>query len=84
MNVSILQRLETAGFSAYIVGGRLRNMLLGLEEDPENPWDTDVTTNALPEQVKDVFSDCRVLETGIRHGTVTVLTPEPVEITTFR
>lgn len=79
-----LLQLEAAGFEAYIVGGRVRNSLLGLTEDPESPWDVDITTNARPTQVKAVFSDYPIIETGIKHGTVTVLTPEPVEITTFR
>ena len=80
----ILLHLESAGFEAYIVGGRIRNSLLGLTEDQKSPWDADIATSALPDQVKAVFSGYPVIETGIKHGTVTVLTPEPVEITTFR
>lgn len=81
---SILKKLEDAGFQSYIVGGRIRNTLLGLEEKPDSPWDTDITTDALPHEVEEVFRDFTVIETGIKHGTVTVLAPEPVEITTFR
>lgn len=63
-----LQRLHAAGFEAWIVGGCVRDFLLGLV-----PKDYDITTAALPEETKAVFQDCPVLETGIRHGTVTVL-----------
>lgn len=73
-------RLECAGFRAYLVGGCVRDMLRGVM-----PNDYDVTTAALPEQVKTVFKGERVIDTGIRHGTVTLLTESgPVEITTFR
>ena len=76
----ILERLEQAGFAAYVVGGCVRDSLLG-----KVPHDWDVCTSARPEQVQDCFRDFRVLETGIRHGTVTVLAgQEPYEITTFR
>ena len=62
----ILERLEQAGFAAYVVGGCVRDFLLG-----KVPHDWDVCTSARPEQVQDCFRDFRVLETGIRHGTVT-------------
>lgn len=76
----IILRLEDSGESAYIVGGSLRDILLG-----KSPNDYDITTSALPEKTKSVFSDMRVIETGIKHGTVTVLWEgEPIEITTFR
>lgn len=76
----IIDRLEASGESAYIVGGSLRDMLLGVA-----PHDYDVTTSALPEKTLSVFSDMRVIETGIKHGTVTVISDgEPVEVTTFR
>lgn len=75
-----LDRLHAAGFEAWIVGGCVRDHLLGLA-----PKDYDVTTSALPEETKAVFRDCPVIETGIRHGTVTVvLEGEPLEITTYR
>ena len=74
----ILETLRHAGFEAYIVGGCVRDMLMGRE-----PHDFDVTTSALPEQVKGLFP--KVFETGLKHGTVTVLAGgEPVEVTTFR
>ena len=62
----ILETLRNAGFEAYIVGGCVRDMLMGRE-----PHDFDVTTSALPEQVKGLFP--KVFETGLKHGTVTVL-----------
>ena len=75
-----LSRLCAAGEEAYLVGGSLRDALLGLDAH-----DFDVATSALPVITLGVFSDCRVIETGIKHGTVTViLQGTPVEITTFR
>lgn len=76
----ILDRLEQAGYEAYIVGGCVRDGLMGAQ-----PHDFDITTSALPEETEQVFSDLRVIETGIQHGTVTVLYEgEPIEITTYR
>lgn len=80
-NVSyIISSLENAGFEAYAVGGAVRDGIMGI---PQNDWD--VTTNALPDEVKAVFTKNKVVETGIKHGTVTVLVDgEPFEITTYR
>lgn len=79
-HIKALERLEKAGFEAYLVGGCVRDSLMG-----RPVHDHDITTDALPEQVMKVFSDCTVIPTGIRHGTVTViLSGEPLEITTFR
>lgn len=76
----LIERLETAGFEAYVVGGSVRDSLLG-----RKPFDWDVTTNALPGEVKEVFRDYETVDTGIKHGTVTVITGgTPVEITTYR
>ncbi len=76
----IISRLECAGESAYVVGGGLRDMLIGVA-----PHDYDVTTSALPQRTAEIFSDMRVIKTGIKHGTLTVICDgEPVEITTFR
>lgn len=76
----ILSRLENFGYQAYVVGGCVRDYLMGLE-----PHDFDITTSAKPSETENVFSDCRVIETGISHGTVTVLYKGcSVEITTFR
>ena len=75
-----LDRLENAGFAAYAVGGCVRDSLLGL-----TPQDFDLCTCATPEQVRQVFSDHRLVLAGEKHGTVTVIVDsQPVEITTFR
>lgn len=75
-----LRRLEEQGFEAYAVGGCVRDALLG-----QTPHDWDLTTSAPPEETAACFGDCRVIETGIRHGTVTVLLGgETLEITTYR
>lgn len=76
----ILDMLESAGYEAYIVGGCVRDSLMGI-----TPHDYDVTTSALPEETERVFSGMKLIETGMKHGTVTVLSDgEPVEITTYR
>lgn len=76
----ILDRLEKAGFDAYLVGGCVRDQLMGIL-----PHDLDITTSALPHETVAVFPDLRVEETGLQHGTVTVfLEHQPIEITTFR
>lgn len=76
----IIKRLESRGYEAYIVGGCVRDSLLGIK-----PNDYDIATNALPEQTKNCFSDKTVIETGIQHGTVTVVHEnENFEITTYR
>ena len=75
-----INRLESAGFAAYAVGGCVRDSLLGL-----TPQDFDLCTAALPEQTEAVFSDCRLILAGKKHGTVAVVTDGGiVEITTFR
>ncbi len=76
----LLSRLEAAGYGAYAVGGCVRDTLLG-----RTPEDWDLCTSALPEETERCFQDLRVAETGLRHGTVTViLEGQPFEITTFR
>lgn len=75
-----IEILEENGFEAYCVGGCVRDSLLG-----KTPYDWDICTNALPAQMRIVFSDFRIIETGIKHGTVTVIIDRnPVEITTYR
>lgn len=75
-----LDRLEAAGYPSYVVGGAVRDQLAG-----KQPHDYDVCTAARPEQVEQLFADQTVIETGLKHGTVTVLLDGmPVEITTFR
>ena len=72
--------LQSAGFEAYAVGGCVRDSLLG-----KTPNDWDITTSAKPEDMKSVFADFHCIDTGIKHGTVTVCWPEgKVETTTFR
>ncbi len=74
----ILRRLTDAGYEACVVGGCVRDSLLG-----RTPGDWDITTSALPSEVKAVFP--RTIDTGIEHGTVTVrLGGESFEVTTFR
>ena len=76
----ILNRLTAAGFQAYAVGGCVRDSLLGTV-----PGDWDICTSALPEETEACFSDLRVVETGLKHGTVTaIFQGVPYEITTFR
>ncbi|MBO4878101.1 MAG: CCA tRNA nucleotidyltransferase [Ruminococcus sp.] len=79
-HIKALERMEKAGYEAYLVGGCVRDQLMG-----RSVHDHDITTSAMPEQVMEVFSDCTVIPTGIKHGTVTVIFEgEPLEITTFR
>ena len=76
----ILDKMKSAGYEAHVVGGSVRDAVLGRERG-----DYDITTNALPEETKAVFDGYRIIETGIKHGTVTlVLDGEPYEITTYR
>lgn len=76
---NLITRLESFGFSAYAVGGCVRDSLMG-----KTPKDWDICTDASPDEMKKVFENYRIIETGIKHGTVTVLLDEPYEITTFR
>ena len=73
----VLQRLESAGFEAWLVGGCVRETLRAEvgQTDALPATDIDITTNALPEETCWVFSDLQVIETGLKHGTVTVLLP---------
>lgn len=76
----VLNTLEQAGYSAYLVGGCVRDSVLD-----QRPNDWDVATNALPAQVMACFAEYSVVETGVQHGTVTVLVDkQPCEVTTFR
>ena len=75
-----LEKLESDGWESYAVGGCVRDSLLGIE-----PHDWDLCTAAPPEAMKKVFAGERVIETGLKHGTLTLLAPSgPLEITTFR
>lgn len=76
----VLEKLNEAGFEVYFVGGCVRDAMMG-----STGGDADVTTNALPYQIKEVFDGWRTVDTGIQHGTVTVLADGiPVEVTTYR
>ncbi len=75
-----MRGLQTQGYEAYPVGGCVRDSLLGME-----PTDWDVCTSALPQETEAALPGWRFVETGIKHGTVTVLTDGgAVEVTTFR
>jgi tRNA nucleotidyltransferase (CCA-adding enzyme) len=77
---AVMRLLEDAGFECFVVGGYLRDSLLG-----RPTFDVDLATSATPEDVMRRLSHYSVIPTGIQHGTVTVLTDDgPVEITTFR
>lgn len=76
----LLDRLNEAGYAAYAVGGCVRDTVLG-----RTPGDWDLCTSALPEQMQAVFAGEHVVETGLRHGTLTVVLHHvPYEVTTFR
>ena len=75
-----LARLREAGYEAYLVGGCVRDFLRGV-----TPHDFDITTSAYPDEVHSVFVGERLIDTGIKHGTVTLLIDGmPLEITTYR
>ena len=77
---TLLQRLEKSGFVAYIVGGCVRDTMLG-----RVPEDYDITTNALPHEVKKCFEDYKTINIGEQHGTIAVISDgNTVEITTMR
>ena len=76
----LISQLESHGHEAFIVGGCVRDALLG-----RAPNDWDICTSASPEEMKRCFSNLRVIETGVKHGTLTVLAEGvPFEITTYR
>lgn len=74
----IIKKLEQSGYEAYIVGGCVRDSILG-----RKPEDWDITTSASPEEIKEIFS--YTIDTGIDHGTVSVMMDRvPYEVTTYR
>lgn len=78
----VINALADAGFSAYVVGGCVRDYFLGNQTS-----DTDITTSAKPYEVEKIlaYKNIKVVETGLKHGTVTaVIDKTPLEITTFR
>ena len=75
-----LDRLEEAGYASYVVGGCVRDWVLGV-----TPHDYDICTAASPEDMQRVFRGEKTVETGLRHGTLTVVfSGMPLEITAFR
>nr|WP_319488152.1 CCA tRNA nucleotidyltransferase [uncultured Caproiciproducens sp.] len=77
---TVIQKLNNAGYEAYIVGGCVRDSILGLA-----PSDWDVTTSALPDETELALSGFKCIKTGIKHGTISVLINHmPVEVTTYR
>jgi len=76
----VLEIMDRAGHKSWLVGGCVRDSVMGVE-----PHDYDLTTSATPDQTIAAFKGYHVIETGLQHGTVTVVIDgEPVEITTFR
>lgn len=76
----IINRIRESGYRADVVGGSVRDSIIGRELG-----DFDITTNALPEKTKEIFAGYRIIDTGIRHGTVTlVIGKAQYEITTYR
>ena len=76
----VLDRLEDGGFNAYLVGGCVRDFLMGI-----NPHDFDITTNATPDEIEKCFTDIKTLDIGKKHGTITIVfDDELVEVTTYR
>ncbi|UPA29530.1 CCA tRNA nucleotidyltransferase [Terrisporobacter glycolicus] len=76
----IIDKIHENNFEAYIVGGCVRDAILGIK-----PNDYDITTNATPKTIKNIFRDFKCIETGIEHGTISVVIDEEIyEITTYR
>lgn len=82
----ILQTLESAGFEAYVVGGCVRDALLcQITHYPHTPKDWDIATSATPNEVMRVFADSKIVPTGLKHGTISLIRESlSYEITTFR
>lgn len=76
----ILKRIEDSGYEAFLVGGCVRDRIMG-----KKPDDYDIAASAHPDEIKAIFSDLKTIDTGIKHGTVSILFEGNVtEITTFR
>lgn len=76
----VLSKLKENGYQAYVVGGAVRDFLMG-----KTPHDYDLTSDALPSQISDVFKDFYQEHSGEKHGTIRVIVDhKPIEITTFR
>lgn len=78
--LKLIEKLNERGYACFVVGGAIRSYLL-----KETIHDYDLTTSALPKTMKEIFCDYQTIDTGIEHGTVTVLIDHhPIEITTYR
>lgn len=76
----VLNKIRENGFSSYIVGGAVRDYLLG-----NKPTDFDISTNATPLEIKEIFKNYKTIDNGIKHGTMMVIIKKKMyEITTFR
>lgn len=76
----IMERLKTAGYEAYCVGGAVRDCIMGT-----TPEDWDITTNALPEKTREIFADLKTVDTGLKHGTLGIVKDRILyEVTTYR
>lgn len=76
----VLSKLKENGYQAYVVGGAVRDFLMG-----KTPHDYDLTSDALPNQISDIFKDFYQEHSGEKHGTIRVIIDhKPIEITTFR
>ena len=72
---SVIKRYYSAGFEAFCVGGAVRDSIL-----KTTPEDWDITTNALPEETKKLFPDIKTVDTGIKHGTVSLVINRKQEV----
>lgn len=78
--IEIIDNIYINGFEAYIVGGCVRDSIIG-----QKPNDYDITTSAKPNEIMDIFKNEKIIETGIKHGTITLIkNHEEYEITTYR
>lgn len=78
--IEIIDNIYINGFEAYIVGGCVRDSIIG-----QKPNDYDITTSAKPNEIMDIFKNEKIIETGIKHGTITLIKNyEEYEITTYR
>lgn len=78
--LSVMEKIENAGFEVYAVGGCVRDCLLG-----KVPHDWDLATSALPSEIENLFKEYKTVDVGSKYGTIIVLSSgHPIEITTFR
>lgn len=78
--MQILNELNLNGYESYLVGGCVRDFIMG-----GTPQDYDIATNASVSEIETIFSNYKVIETGVKHGTVTIISDGmPIEVTTYR